>query len=83
MDPQSTIMDDCPSFLCFLVKDKETSSKGEKQGYPKKHVLGEGKRGRKKYRRIPKCEGDWQGQVPKCSLPRELFKIRDFKLPNF
>ena len=35
----------------------------------KKHPeLGEGKWGRKKYRRIPKCEGDQQGRVPKRSL---------------
>ena len=45
--------------------------------------LGEGKWGRKKCRRIPKCGGDWQGRVPKCSLPRKLFKTRDLELPIF
>ena len=37
-------------------------------------LLREGKLGRTKYRRIPKCEGDKQGRVPKCSLPPKLFK---------
>ena len=49
-------------------------------------TLGKGKWGRKKCRRIPKCEGDWQGRVPKCSLPRKkkkLFKTRDLELPIF
>ena len=44
--------------------------------------LGEGKWGRKKSRRIPTREGDWQGRVPKCSLPpSNLFKTRDLELP--
>ena len=43
--------------------------------------MGEGKWGRTKYRRIPESEGDWKGRVPKCSLPRKLFKTRDLELP--
>ena len=34
-----------------------------------------------KYRRIPKCEGHYQGQVPKCSLLEKLNKTRDLELP--
>ena len=45
--------------------------------------LGEGKWGRKKCRRIPKCEGDWQGRVPKCSLTRKTFQNKGFGAPNF
>ena len=45
--------------------------------------LGEGKWGRKKCRRIPKCEGDWQGRVPKCSLPRKSLQNKRFGAPNF
>ena len=45
--------------------------------------LGEGKWGRKKYRRIPKCEGDWQGRVPMCSLPRKTLQNEGFGAPKF
>ena len=38
--------------------------------FTRSSFLGQGKWGRTKYRRIPKCEGDWKGRVPKCSLPR-------------
>ena len=47
------------------------------------NALGEGKWGRTKYRRIPESEGDWKGQVPKCSLPRKLFKNKGFGAPIF
>ena len=45
----------------------------------------EGKWGRTKYRRIPKCEDDKQGRVPKRSLSRKkkLIKTRDLELPFF
>ena len=43
-------------------------------------LLGEGKWGCTKYRRIPNCEGDWKGRVPKSSL---LYKKRDFGAPIF
>ena len=50
-------------------------------------ILGEGKWGCKKCRRIPKREGDWEGPLPKCSLrvpsPEKLFKTRDLELPIF
>ena len=69
------------------------SSQGKFQKIPTKKLtecsgvgtpkLGEGKWGRKKYRHIPKCEGDSQGQVPTCSLPGKLFKTRDLELPIF
>ena len=45
--------------------------------------LGEGKWGRKKCRRIPKRGGDWQGRVPKCSLPRKPLQNKRFGAPNF
>ena len=45
--------------------------------------FGEGKWGRKKCRRIPKCDGDWQGRVPKCSLPRKTLQNKGFGAPNF
>ena len=45
--------------------------------------LGEGKWGRKKCRRIPKREGDWQGRVPKCSLPRKPLQNKGFGAPKF
>ena len=45
--------------------------------------LGEGKWGRKKYRRIPKCEGDEQGRVPKRSLHPKTLQNKRFGAPNF
>ena len=45
--------------------------------------LGEGKWGRKKCRRIPMCEGDWQGRVPMCSLHRKTLQNKGFGAPNF
>ena len=45
--------------------------------------LGEGKWGRKKCRRIPKREGDWQGRVPKCSLPGKTLENKGLELPIF
>ena len=48
------------------------------------HLLGEAKWGCKKCRRIPKCEGDWQGRVPKCSLPRKKpLQNKGFGAPKF
>ena len=44
--------------------------------------MGEGKWGRKKYRRIPKCEGDWQGRVPKRSLHPKTLQNKRFGAPN-
>ena len=45
---------------------------------------GEGKWGRTKYRRIPKCEGDKQGRVPKVPEPqKKIFRTRDLELPFF
>ena len=45
--------------------------------------LGEGKWGRKKCRRIPKCEGHWQGRVPKRSLHPKTLQNKRFGAPNF
>ena len=45
--------------------------------------LGEGKWGRKKHRRIPKCEGDYQGRVPKRSLHPKTLQNKRFGAPNF
>ena len=46
--------------------------------------LGEGSWGRKKCRRVPKREGDWQGGVPRCALPRKkALQNRDLELPIF
>ena len=42
--------------------------------FPEAPFLGEGKWGRKKCRRIPKREGDWQGRVPKCFPPQKTSK---------
>ena len=51
-------------------------------GYPP-NSWGRGSRGRKKCRRIPKCEGDWQGPAPKCSLPRQTLQNKEFGAPDF
>ena len=45
--------------------------------------LGEGKWGRKKCRRIPKREGDWQDESQVVPFPEKLFKTRDLELPIF
>ena len=45
--------------------------------------LGEGKWGRKKCRRIPRREGDWQGRVPKRSLHPKTPQNKRFGAPNF
>ena len=39
--------------------------------------------GREKCRRIPKREGNWQGRVPKCSLPRKTLQNKGFGAPKF
>ena len=41
------------------------------QDISKWHLCGEGKWGRQKRRRIPKCEGDWQGRVAKVFPPQK------------
>ena len=48
----------------------------------KKCLLGEGKWGRKKCRRIPKREGDWQERVPKRSLHPKTLQNKRFGAPN-
>ena len=46
------------------------------------HILGEGKWGRKKCKRIRKCEGYWQGRVPKRSLHPKTLQNKRFGAPN-
>ena len=58
-------------------------SPGHSRGILTTIFLGEGKWGCKKYRRIPKCAGDWQERVPMCSLPRKTLQNKGFGAPNF
>ena len=37
-------------------------------------MLGEGKWGRTKYRRIPESEGDWKGRVPNVPFAEKRFE---------
>ena len=36
-----------------------------------------------KVQAYPESEGDWKGQVPKCSLPRKALKSKRFRAPMF
>ena len=49
---------------------REITSRDDFAWFSRK-ILGEGKWGGTKYRRIPESQGDWKGRVPKCSLPRK------------
>ena len=63
------------------IKKQKTSQRASNTENIRK---GEGKWGRKKCRRIPEREGDWQGRVPKRSLhPKTLQNKRDLELPIF
>ena len=71
--PKSLEIEACGTLACTRSLGNGVRKNGVRNRCPYRRcgVLGEGKWGRTKYRRIPESEGDRKGRVPKCSLPRK------------
>ena len=69
--------------LPFQPVPKKAYNKSAVPASVQAQPLGEGKWGCTKHRRIPKCEGDYQGRVPKRFLPRETLENKRFGAPIF
>ena len=91
LDPFPVLMFD---IAYQLIQDKKNQNLTAKLGHnPPPEIFqawgfcwGRGSWGRKKCRRIPKREGDWQGTSPKVfSLPKTSSKegVWNFGAPNF
>ena len=75
----AAICDFTPRFLAIFLRNPSANL----AIFNLRSEFGEEKWGRKKCRRIPNRVGDWQGRVPKRSLPRKTLQNKRFGAPNF